>query len=80
MLVPGRYVGSRTDLRLVNRENFGWRELEEEMTLQHVTTETMLKEAAQVQNFCHPQYRSALYRLPTIDRDSERRSSPPVRA
>mmetsp|Transcript_16748 Transcript_16748/g.54764 ORF Transcript_16748/g.54764 Transcript_16748/m.54764 type:complete len:548 (+) Transcript_16748:25-1668(+) len=39
-----RFVGSRTTLRLVNRENFGWRELEEEMTLQHITTETMLAE------------------------------------
>ena len=42
------YVGSRTTLRLVNRENFGWRELEEEATLQHCTTETLLKEFAMV--------------------------------
>eukprot|EP00959_Pyramimonas_sp_CCMP1952_P459502 9478345-Pyramimonas_sp.AAC.2 len=43
-----RYVGSHTALRLVNRENFGWRELEEEATLQHCTTETLLKEYAMV--------------------------------
>eukprot|EP00854_Cymbomonas_tetramitiformis_P006072 gene6072-7294_t len=40
------YVGSRTTMRLVNRENFGWRELKEEYVLQHITTETLLKEYA----------------------------------
>lgn len=38
------YVGNKTTLRLVNRENFGWREKPEELTLQHITTETMLRE------------------------------------
>jgi hypothetical protein len=38
------YVGSRTTVRLVNRENFGWREYDDEITLQHITTETLLRE------------------------------------
>lgn len=40
------YVGGRTTIRLVNRENFGYRENDEEIVLQHVTTETMLAEVA----------------------------------
>ena len=39
-----KFVGSRTTIRLVNTENFGFRESDEEVCLQHVTTETTLRE------------------------------------
>ena len=44
------YVGSGTTVRLVNRENFGWRERPGEITLQHITTETLLREYLMVRS------------------------------
>jgi len=40
------YVGSKTTIRLMNRENFGFTESEDEMVLQHITTEQMMTDFA----------------------------------
>jgi len=40
------YVGGKTTIRLMNRENFGFREGEGEIVLQHITTEAMMADFA----------------------------------
>jgi len=54
------FVGRRTTIRLVNRENFGYRENDDEIVLQHVTTETML---AEVENHLQGRPNERLYAI-----------------